>query len=324
MEMAQAPFVIQPQLTAITLAYRNQRLIADDVLPRVPVASTVFKWSQYTTADAFTVPDTRVGRKGDVNEIDWTATEQVASTKDYGLEDAIPYSDIANAESARQTHGVYPIDPQARSVELLTELVALDREVRVANLVTNAANYAAANKTTLSGTSQWSDFTNSDPVGAILAAMDSMLIRPNKMVIGRAVYTTLRRHPKIVAAAVMNGGNASVGGVVMKQAIADLLELDDIIIGEGWVNTAKKGQAPSMARVWGKSAALIYQSPVMAAPEGTITYGFTAEWGQRLAGTIEQDPDIGLRGGTRVRVGESVQEVIAANDAGYLFSSAIA
>jgi hypothetical protein len=322
--MAQAPFVIQPQLTAITLAYRNQALIADQVLPRIPVDSSVFKWSQYTTADAFTVPDTRVGRKGDVNEIDWTATEQTAATSDYGLEDAIPYSDLMNAAAARLTQGVMPIDPEARSTELLSDLIALDREVRVANLVFNTASYATANKSTLSGTSQWSDYTNSDPVGAILTAMDAMLIRPNKLVLGRAVYTVLRRHPKIVAGVVMNGGNADMGGVVAKQAIAELLELDELIIGEGFVNTAKKGQAPTMSRVWGKSAALVYQSPVMASPQGVMTFGYTAEWGQRIAGTIEQDPDIGLRGGTRVRVGESVKEVIAANDAGYLFSAAVA
>src|SRR6185312_3404208 len=143
--MAQAPFVIQPRLTAITLAYRNQRLVADNVLPRIPVDSPLFKWSQYSLGDAFTVPDTRVGRKGDVNEIDWTATEQSAFCQDYGLEDAIPYYDLMAARASSQTQGVYPIDPEARSTELLTDLVQLDREVRVANLVMNTANYPAAN-----------------------------------------------------------------------------------------------------------------------------------------------------------------------------------
>lgn len=322
--MSQAPFVIQPRLTAITLAYRNGRLVADDVLPRIPVDSMTFKWSKYTMADGFTIPDTRVGRKGDVNEIDWTATEQTAATKDYGLEEAIPYFDVQAARAAQAAQGVYPIDPEARSTQLLTDLVALDREVRVANLVNNASSYAAANKTTLSGTSQWSDYANSDPVTAILTTMDGMLVRPNKMVLGRAVYTKLRQHPKIVAAVFAMGGNAAQGGVVSREAIADLLELEEIIVGEGWVNTAKKGQAPTMSRVWGKSAVLFYQSPVLSSPEGIMTFGYTAQWGERIAGTIQNDPDIGLRGGTRVRVGESVQEVIAANDAGYLFQTAVA
>lgn len=322
--MAQAPFVIQPRLTAIALAYRNERFVADDVLPRVPVESQVFKWSQYTKGDSFTVPDTRVGRKGDVNEIDWSATETQSSTKDYGLEDAIPYYDVLAAQAAMKAQGVMPIDPQARSTELLTDLVALDREVRVANLLNNPANYPTANKTTLSGTSQWSDFANSDPVTAILTTMDGMLIRPNKMVIGRAVYTKLRMHPKVVAAVFALGGNAETGGIVGLRAIADLLELEEIIVGEGWVNTAKKGQPVSVARVWGKNALLYYQNPVLASPQGVMTFGFTAQWGPRIAGVIENDPDIGLRGGTRVRVGESVEEVIAAPDVGYLFQTAVA
>lgn len=322
--MAQAPFVIQPRLTAISLAYRNERFVADDVLPRVPVESSVFKYSQYTKGDAFTVPDTRVSRKGDVNEIDWTATETTTNTKDYGLEDAIPYEDVLNAQAAQKAQGVMPIDPQARSTELLTDLVALDREVRVANLVNNPNNYPTANKTTLSGTSQWSDYTNSDPVTAILTTMDGMLIRPNKMVIGRAVYTKLRMHPKVVSAVFKLGGNAETGGIVSLQAIADTLELDEIIVGEGWVNTAKKGQPVSVQRVWGKNALLFYQNPVLASPQGVMTFGFTAQWGARIAGVIENDPDIGLRGGTRVRVGESVGEVLAAPDVAYLFQSAVA
>lgn len=322
--MAQAPFVIQPRLTAIALAYRNERLVADDVLPRVPVDSSVFKYSLYNKGDAFTVPDTRVSRKGDVNEIDWSATETTASTKDYGLEDAIPYEDVQNAQAAQKTQGVMPIDPQARSTELLTDLVALDREVRVANLLNNPNNYPSANKTTLSGTSQWSDYTNSDPVSAILTTMDGMLIRPNKMVVGRAVYTKLRMHPKVVAAVFKLGGNAETGGIVALQAIADTLELEEIIVGEGWMNTAKKGQPVSVQRIWGKNALLFYQNPVLASPQGVMTFGFTAQWGARIAGVIEQDSDIGLRGGTRVRVGESVTEVITASDTGYLFQNAVA
>lgn len=319
--MAQAPFVIQPRLTAITLAYRNARLVADDVLPRVPVESEVFKWSQYSKGDAFTIPDTRVGRKGDVNEIDWTATEQTASTKDYGLEDAIPYFDVLGAQAAQKAQGVMPIDPQARSTELLTDLIALDREVRVANVVNSPNTYPAANKTTLSGTSQWSDKVNSDPINAVLTVMDGMLIRPNKMVLGRQVWTALATHPKLIKA---YNGTLGDTGIVPKQFVANLFELDDIIVGEGWVNTAKKGQSVSVARVWGKNAVLFYEAPVLASPSGTMTFGFTAQWGERIAGVIEQDSDIGLRGGTRVRVGESVQEVIAASDVGYLFQSAIA
>jgi len=321
--MAQAPFTIQTQLTSVTLAYRNGKMIADLVLPRLPVLSPSFKYSAYTQADAFTIPNTLVGRKGDVNEIDWSATEQTASTSDYGLEDAIPQSDINAAAAAQKIFGVQPIDPLAHSTELLTDLIALDREQRAASLVFGSTTYATANKSTLSGTSQWSDST-SDPVNAILAAFDGMLIRPNIGVLGRAVYSQLRQHPKVVAAVFSMGGNAATGGVASLRAIADLLELDEIYVGEGYYNSAKKGQTATMARVWGKHAAFLYQNSNVQSPTGGVTFGFTAEYGNRVAGTIENDPDIGLRGGTRVRVGESVKEVVSAADVGYLFINAVA
>jgi len=49
----------------------------------------------------------------------------------------------------------------------------------------------------------------------------------------------------------------------------------------------------------------------------------TAEYGSRFAGTIPE-PKVGLRGAERVRVGESVKELVTAADCGYLFDAAVA
>jgi hypothetical protein len=322
--MAQAPFVVQPRLTAITLTYRNQRFIADDVIPRVGVDSQQFKYSKYTLADGFTIPDTRVGRKSKPNEIDWTATELTDATKDYGLDDLIPYADVESARASQAVQGVMPIDPEARSTTLLTDLVALDRESRAANLLFTLGNYPAANRTTLAGATQWSDFTNSDPVGAIGDAMDIPVLRPNVLLLGQAVWTKLRRHPKVTAAVFPTGGNATGGPTLAaRRAIAELFELEDVVVGASWVNSAKPGQTPTLARLWGKHALLFYRAPNIVSTQD-VTFAYTAQWGSRIAGTIQNDPNIGIRGGTRVRVGESVQEVLAANDVAYFFQNAVA
>jgi hypothetical protein len=311
-----ATFVIQPQLTAIAVAYKNGKLIADEVLPRVPVGRQEFKYTKYNVEDSFTVPDTKVGRVGRPGKVVWGATETPSFTVDYGLDQDIPQADIDNAAGT-------PIDPKEKATEQVTDLVLLDREVRVANTVFATGSYAAANRVTLSGTSQWSDYTNSNPISAILTAMDGMIVRPNIMVIGRAVWTVLSQHPKVIAAAYPLGGNASVGGkVVSREALASLLELDEIIVGEGFVNTAAKGQTPALARVWGKHAALLTRNPNATTSQG-VTFGVTAQWGERIAATIE-DAHIGLRGGETVRVGESVRELVIANDAGYFFQNAVA
>lgn len=323
--MPQAPFVVQQRLTAISLAYTNQGFIADQVLPRIAVDSSAFKWTKYTLSDGFSIQDTKVGRKSAPNQIDWTGTESTDSTNDYGLDDVIPQADIANAAAAQTIQGTSGIDPEARSTQLLTDLVALDRENRAATLLFTLGTYPAANRITLSGTTQWSDFTNSDPLQALLLGLDTCIVRPNVLVIGQAAWSKLRTHPKITAAVYASGGNATGGGTaVSRQALADLLELEEVIVGSSWSNSAKPGQTAAMTRLWGKHAALIYRAKEVISPQSTITFGFTAQWGERIAGTIEQDFSIGLRGGTRVRVGEAVKEVVAANDVAYFFQNAVA
>lgn len=308
-----APFPIEPGLTAIALAYANERMIADLVLPRTGVARQEFKYNKYALGDAFTIPTTLVGRKGRPTEVEFGATEATDSTRDYGLEDAIPVDDVANAAGR--------FDPLGRATALLTELVMLDREKRTADLVFGAANYAAANKTTLVGAAQWSDPT-SDPIKAIQDALDAVVMRPNVGVLGRATFSALSRHPKIVAAAYPLGGNADKGGTVARAAIAQVLELEDLLVGEGWYNSAKPNQPATMLRLWGDFAAFLVRNKEVSTVGG-VSFGYTAEWNTRVAGSRE-DPDVGLRGGIRVRVGESVKELVVANDLGYLFSDTVA
>jgi len=306
-----SPFPVDPFQTAIAIAYNNRKLIADVVLPRVSVGSEQFKYLKHELADGFTIPDTKVGRKSKPNEVSFSATEKTESTEDYGLDDKIPGKDIDQAPAN--------FDPLSHSTESLTNLIMLDREVRTANLVFNPSVYIAANKKTLSGNSQWSDFANSDPLMELMTALDVPIMRPNKMTIGRKAYTKLAMHPIIVKA---TQGNSGDSGVATRQAIADLLELDEINVGEGWVNTARKGQTPNMQRVWGNHVALTYVD-AMARPESGTTFGFTAEYGNRISGATP-DGDIGLRGGVKNRVGESVKEIIAAPDLGYFLQNVIA
>ena len=306
-----APFPIDAELTAIAIAYENRRMIADLVLPRVPVGKQEFKYWLQDLSEGFTVPDTKVGRKSQPNEVEFTATEATSATEDHALDDPIPYADIMNAPDN--------YNPVQRAVEGIANLIALGREVRAANLVFDAANYATANKTTLSGTSQWSDTANSDPAVAILESFDTMAMRPTEGVIGRAVATKLATHPKIVKA---YHGNAGDSGVVPMGFLADLLELNALHVGEAFINTAKKGQSTTLAQAWGKHA-VFYHKDGMADTQRGTTFGFTAQFGERVAGQ-EDDSDIGMRGGVRVRTGESVKELITANDLGYMFVNAIA
>lgn len=313
-DFATAPFPITPRLVSVAVAYRNRAYIADLVLHRVNVSAQEFKYQVFPIEETFFRPDTKVGRRSRPNEIDLTATETPSKTEDYGLDDPIPQADIDNAASQEGMRN--PLDV---GTEQITDYMLIDREKRVADLVFAAASFPAGNKVTLSGTSQWSDFPNSDPIGDIFTALDAPLMRPNIAVFGNDTWTKLRQHPDIIKAVNANSGDK---GAAARSSVAELFELDEIHVGRSRLNTAKKGQTATLTRMWGKHAAFLFQDRNADTRNG-VTFGLTAQWGARVAGS-RRDPDIGLRGGERLRVGESVKELIIASQAGYFVEDAIA
>ncbi len=304
------PYPNDPRLTGIAIAFRNGEMIADRVMPRVQVGKTTFKWNEYDFAEGITVPVTIVGRKGRPTEVEFTAIERTGGTEDHGLDDVVPNDDIADVPAGSG------IDPLGQATEGLTNLIALGREIRVAGMVQDDANYNHSD--VLTGTDKFDD-PDSDPSQTILDAISTPLARPNIAVTSLAVYNKLRKNVALVQAIT---GNDSGKGIVSAQQLAAYFELDEILVGTGWVNTAKPGQTPVYARVWGKSFALLRRAPIVSA-KGEPSWGFTAEFGSRVAKSIPE-PKTGLRGAVRVRVGESVGEIIQSKEAGYLLEEVIA
>lgn len=323
--MTKRPFVVDAVLTAMAVGFQNPEAsrIADQVLPRIQVGGEKFKWTEYPISEAFNIPDSRVGRKGRVQQLEFTGTERTAEVEDFGLDAPITNSDIDVAANARaQNRSTY--DPEGHAVNMLTDTVANAREVRVASIVHNAATYAADKRVTLSGTSQFSDYVNSDPIAAIKTGCTATLVyRPNTLVMGADVWTKLSSHPKLVNAV---KGNLTNAGIISRAQFLELFSgegIKELLIGDAWFNTAKPGQPPVLGRAWGKHIAMIHKNPMASVEGGGITFGATAQYGSKIAGRIE-DPDIGLQGGFRIRTGERIKELIIAKDVGYFIQNAIA
>ena len=320
--MVTRPFPINPILTAVCIGYRNRSMIADQVLPRIPVMGEVYRFTRYPIAEMFTVPKTLVGRRGRVERVEFTGTQDQGSTRDYALEDAIPISDI-NAAAAQRTAGLGNFDPEARAAEGLANLLELDREVRVAAIVQDPNNYAASRRLVLSGSDQFSD-PASKPIPVLKAAFGATLIyRPNTITMGRDAWSGLSSNPQLVNAV---KGNVTSSGIITPDEFVNLFAgegLKRILIGESFVNTARPGQAANLSRVWGKSIALHYQDDQIRPEQGGVTWGFSAQYGTRGSANW-QDRDVGAEGGNVVRVWEKIDEKVVAPDAGFLLQNAVA
>lgn len=308
--MSNAPFQTDPVRTAIAIAYQNRAYVADMVSPRAPVGAEEYKWTEYNKEDRFTLPDTTIDRKGEMNQVEFGGTEKTGMTNDWGLEDVVPTKDV---EAAANTN----FDPISNATELLTDLILLDREVRVANMVQDANLYPAANKETLAVGDRWGAGT-SDPLTQLSDAMEVPFMRPNRMLINSASLLALRRNDAMVRSF---HGNTGTDGMVPIQHILDLLELEQIIVGRARINSSAKGQAMTLQEIWGNIALLFYANPA-AMPNKGLTFSLSPEYGQRVMRS-KFDEDVGLRGATRVQVGESVDEIILAADTAYLFESVL-
>lgn len=314
------PFPVNPALTAIAIGYRNDRLsfVADRFLPRVPVGGERFSWTYHPVAQAFTVPDTRVPRTGRVGQLEFSGEQRDASVEDYGLDSPIPQTDIIEARRMRD-EGLGTHDPEGMAVELLTDVILIDRELRVAAIAQNPNTYAASRRVALSGTSKFSDYANSDPIAVIKAAIaGTFIFRPNTMTTSAPVLDVLSSHPHIVNAV---RGNVTGRGIVSREEIAKLFNLKEVLVGESYVNSARVGQPENIVPVWGNHISFTYVNP-QARPESGLTFGLTATYGTRISGSIE-DKDVGLLGGRRVRVGERVRELITAPDVGFFLQNVI-
>jgi hypothetical protein len=110
---------------------------------------------------------------------------------------------------------------------------------------------------------------------------------------------------------------------VSRQQVADWLEVDMILVGRSWYNTARTGQTATYNKVWGKHCALLYLNRDISLNTKLMTWGFTARFGSRRADQY-MDQGVGAQGGYVVRESECRKEVVAAKGASYLFVNAVA
>ena len=268
--------------TAIAVGYSNRAYVADEVFPRVPVMRKEYPDTDYPLAESFTVPDTRIGRRGRPTLVHCSAFEKAGACEDYGLEDAIPDDDVRNAPPTAA-------DPLDRSTMLLTDLLMVDREQRCATLAFNKDTYPAGSKVTLAGNDQWSaDHANSDPIADILGAIEGMIVPPTHLLLGSIVWRHLRAHKAIVKAINRTEGDS---GIASRQAVADLFEL------EGGIVVSQIGATPlddyaEVTREWAPAGDRI---SLVAGNVDTTTGAAldTTDWIERAAaGTVRVAIDI--------------------------------
>lgn len=309
---------IDRPLSNFSLEYKNKKMIATEAVPFIPVQKKSDTYMSYTQKDRFTLGQTIRGPKDTANEVDWTATYGSYSCVDHAMRHFIPDAQAANADPG--------VDYRRRTSNFLTDLILLAYERVIATMLFTAGSYGASYKATLSSGDQWSAFATSDPIANVETAMEACFVRPNTMIIGRAVWSKLKQHPQILAR-ITGGSTTGDPAKISKKLVAELFEVDRLLVGEAKYNSANKGAAAAVfTDVWGKFAWLGYIDPSPGLDSITAASAF--RWNQLSTNmgfqvrTYRDESKGG--GGEWIEVETSYDEVQPTSDLAFLYSTVVA
>lgn len=305
--IVQQDVVVDPALSNVSIKYSNDTFIADMVFPKMPVSKQTGKYYIYDKANLRVDKTTRAAGAG-ANEVDFGLTTTTFACDDHALKSFVADEIQDQADAA--------LNPLIDETEALTEKMMLDRESTLATMLADTAQ--VTQNATLSGTSQWSDYSNSDPIADVRTARSTIhaatFKKPNTLILGKQVFDMLIEHPQIIERI-----KYSQLGIVTAELLARVFQVEQVLVGEAGSNTAVEGQTDSLSYVWGKHAWLAYIAPKVGVK--TLTAGVTFTYGERqVKRWYEQD-----REGTYVRIGKDnyVQKIVAVG-ALYLIKNAVA
>jgi hypothetical protein len=239
-------------LSQISVGWPNNNLVGENLFPMVPVRKQsdkyyVFGREGWLTENDFRAPGTAA------NEITGlTLSTDTYYAQEHSLQGAVTDEERWNADS--------PLSPDRDMTELVTSKIWLGREYAMKTLVTTAANYDSSCTTTLSGTAQWSDYVNSDPISDLRTGKSAVhakiFTEPNVGVFPYQVMTKLEDHPDFLERI-----KYSERGIVSSDLIGAIIGIPKILVPGVGIATSLLGQTITAGYLWGKDVLLAYVPP---------------------------------------------------------------
>jgi len=332
---------VNKPLTNISVAYMQDEsnFIAGQVFPIIPVAKQSDAYFTYERGDF----------NRDEMEERTPGTESAGGTYEIGNDTYyarkrafhrdVPDDVRANADD--------PIDLDSEATAFVTQKALINREVNwaskyftagapgdtwtfdvdgVASGATAAASFDptdAANNDVL----QWND-ASSTPVEDIRRGrrfvQESTGFKPNCLTLSQPVYDALIDHPDVVGR--IDRGQTVGAARANLVTLADLFELDKVLVMGAVKNTARKGQTASHSFIGGKNALLTYspRTPGIMTPAAGYTFAWTGLFGMTPQGFRIKKFRMEHLESDRVEIDAAYDQKKVAADLGYFFGGIVA
>ena len=272
---------IDGAMSNISIAYRNDQYIADQVFPIIPVQHQSDKYFKFDKAAWFR------------NEAQIRAYGTRAARSDYSITQSAPYAAVEYALASGlpdeiRANADDPLRPEVEKTEFVTDKILLKLEYDVATLVNTSGNWTNSGAPS---NGAW-DADTSDPIKDVVGGSSSVreTIRgtigryPNTLVMGATVWAALMRHPDL-----LDRVKYTQMGVVTQQLVASLFQVDKVLVGTAIINNAAEQATDSFADVWGKFAWFGWVPP--SAGLMIPAAGYVFAWKQRQVNRYREEQE---------------------------------
>lgn len=241
--MAQLSAIVDKLLTNVSSAYIPSGYVSEVLLPKISVKQSTGKLGKYSDQH-LRIENTIMGGRGMARRVESIVRSSTTyDVERHGLEGVVTEDDKNNVEK--------PFDAERDEVIGLSTMLWLAKEKSLADSLTDTA--ILTQNDTLSGTSQYNDYANSDPIDDFKTARQTVYssvgMAPDTAIMSWEVFNTLAYHPGILEAL---GFTQNRAGQLSEPELAKAMGVKRLLIGQAQYNSATEGQSDSRAAVWGK------------------------------------------------------------------------
>lgn len=314
----QYPAQVDKFLTNVSIKYTSDLFIADKLFPRLNVQQDSgllgnygFNHLRMVDTDYYQVGGQTPFPRVTSNLID----SQVYTLKKYGASDVITEEDRANFDAP---FGGSQVEVD-RTQDLTHQMLILRERIVAAPLTSTAI---ITKNTTLVGPTQYNNYTTSDPIGDFRVAREQVRANtgrwPNTAVMSADVFNFLKHHPAILdnqRYVIDTTKGASI------QALANVMEVETLLIGHEFFNAAPEGQPDDLQPIWSKDIVFYYRPTSPSLRQQSVGYLFERPGMTR---SIYKNDLRNPPRATEVLIEDKFQYFFANTDLAYLIKDAVA
>ena len=272
---------VSAALTNVSVAFfqDEKNFIADKVFPLVPVVHQTDQYFVWNIGDFFR-DDAQLRADGSESAgTGMNLTTQTYSANVWALHKDVGPQVRANADPA--------IDIDVTTTRMLVQKLLIKRDrVFAQKFLTTGIWTGGTGGSDIVGTAggtpgtatpaKWSDDANGDPFTDIATQQTSILqntgYMPNVLVLAWPVYQALRKHPLVIDRVKYTSQPDAKD--VTPSMLADLFDVEEVVISKAVYNSAAEGLASSNAFIVGNVAWLGYRAKAPTLNEPTAGYTF--------------------------------------------------